>query len=259
MSDADDFRPEDPKIQTEDDLDTDRDGVSDGDDFRPEDPKVQTRDDIDTDRDGTPDYKDDFPKDAKYAKDTDGDGVADPIDDFPKDTKYSTDTDGDGVADSEDAFPGDPSRSKVTLAMENALGAAQNYLDLTAFSRLGLIGQLSSQYGDGYSIGDATWAVDQLNVDWNEQAVKAGKNYLDSDVLLPAGTHRPVVERLRRPVHPGTGDLCGQQDRIVTRPVVGTMRGSHSADCRPLMSEFDAEWPRPQPASGAGHAIPSRA
>ena len=146
---------------------------------RPEDPKIQTQDDIDTDRDGTPDYKDDFPKNPQYAKDTDGDGVADPIDDFPNDPEFSTDTDGDGVADSEDAFPGDPSRSKITLAMENALGSAEGYLDYTAFSTLGLIDQLSSDYGEGFNIGDATWAVDQLNVDWNEQAVKSGRSYLD--------------------------------------------------------------------------------
>ena len=135
----------------------------------PKDPKVQTRDDVDTDKDGVPDYKDDFPKDAKYSKDTDGDQVADQLDDFPKDPNYSQDTDDDGVADSEDAFPSDPSRSKVTLAMENALEAAQDYLDYSAFSRLGLIDQLSSKYGSGFKVEDATWAVDQLSVDWKQR------------------------------------------------------------------------------------------
>ena len=107
--------------------------------YRPEDPKVQTQNDVDTDKDGVPDFKDDFPKDAKYSKDTDGDGVADPIDDFPKDERYSKDSDGDKVADSEDDFPADPSRSKITAAMENAIGAAESYLDYSAFSRTGLI------------------------------------------------------------------------------------------------------------------------
>jgi hypothetical protein len=62
--------------------------------------------------------------------------------------------------------------------MENALSSAENYLSFTAFSRLGLIDQLSSDYGDGYAVADATWAVDQLHADWNKQAVKAAKNYL---------------------------------------------------------------------------------
>jgi hypothetical protein len=178
-SDGEDFRPKDPKIQTADDVDTDRDGVRDGDDFGPNDPKVQTRDDVDTDRDGVPDYKDAFPKDARYSKDTDGDGVADSEDAFPADANYSKDTDGDRVADSEDAFPGDSTRSEITLAMENALESAEGYLDYSAFSRLGLIGQLTSEYGEGYGVVDATWAVDQLNADWREQAVKSAKSYLE--------------------------------------------------------------------------------
>jgi hypothetical protein len=174
--DDEDFRPEDPKVQTRDDVDTDRDGVRDGDDFRPKDPKVQTRDDVDTDKDGVPDYKDDFPKDAKYSKDTDDDGVADQLDDFPKDERYSKDSDGDKVADSEDVFPADPSRSKITAALDNAIGAAESYLDYTAFSRSGLIEQL--KYED-YKTEDATFAVDYLKVDWNQQAAKSAKSYLD--------------------------------------------------------------------------------
>ncbi len=159
-------------------VDTDGDGVFDPDDFAPEDPKVKTQDDVDSDRDGVADYRDDFPKDPEFSKDTDGDGIADRLDAFPKDPEFSKDTDSDGVADSEDAFPGDPSRSEITLGMENALAAAENYLSFSAFSRLGLIDQLSSEYGDGYDIGDATWAVDQLDADWKEQAFLAGKNYL---------------------------------------------------------------------------------
>jgi hypothetical protein len=193
--DEDDFRPEDPAIQTVDDVDTDKDGVSDGDDVRPEDPKVQTEDDIDTDKDGVPDYKDDFPKDAKYSKDTDGDHVADQLDDFPKDADYHTDSDGDRVADSVDAFPSDPSRSKVTLAMENALEAANNYLDFAGFSRQGLIDQLSSEYGDGYKVEDAAWAVGQTNADWKREAVESAKNYLSFTSFSRQG----LIEQLSSP------------------------------------------------------------
>ena len=157
-------------------VDTDDDGVLDDDDYRPEDPKVQTEDDVDTDKDGVPDYKDDFPNNAQYSKDSDGDGVADAIDDFPKDERYSKDSDGDKVADSEDDFPADPSRSKITAAMENAIDTASSYLDYSAFSRTGLIGQLEYE---GYATGDATFAVDYLKVNWNEQAFKSAKSYLE--------------------------------------------------------------------------------
>ncbi len=73
-------------------------------------------------------------------------------------------------------FPADPTRSKITAAMENAIDAAASYLDYTAFSRSGLIEQL--EYED-YKTEDATFAVDYLKVDWNQQAFKSAKSYLD--------------------------------------------------------------------------------
>ncbi len=44
--------------------------------------------------------------------------------------------------------------------------AAKNYLEYTAFSRKGLIEQL--EYDD-FSTEDATFAVDHITVDWNEE------------------------------------------------------------------------------------------
>lgn len=60
----------------------------------------------------------------------------------------------------------------------NAARSAQQYLNMTGFSRAGLIEQLSSSVGDGYSKADATAAVDSLNVDWNAQAVRSAEQYL---------------------------------------------------------------------------------
>jgi len=61
----------------------------------------------------------------------------------------------------------------------NAARSAQQYLDMTGFSRRGLIEQLSSDAGNGYSVTDATAAVESLTVDWNEQAARSAKQYLD--------------------------------------------------------------------------------
>jgi len=60
----------------------------------------------------------------------------------------------------------------------NAVRSAEQYLSMMGFSRSGLIKQLSSDAGDGYSVADATVAVDHLNVDWNEQATRSAKQYL---------------------------------------------------------------------------------
>jgi len=66
----------------------------------------------------------------------------------------------------------------VSAEQRNAARDAQAYLDMQPFSRTGLIRQLSSDSGDGYTAKDATAAVDSLHVDWNAQAVKAAKGYL---------------------------------------------------------------------------------
>jgi membrane protein involved in colicin uptake len=79
-----------------------------------------------------------------------------------------------------------------TAAQENAVGAAEDYLSFTAFSRNGLIEQLSSDAGDGYSVKDATYAVDSLNTNYNEQATKAAKKYLSFTHFSHAG----LVEQL---------------------------------------------------------------
>ncbi len=63
-----------------------------------------------------------------------------------------------------------------SISQRNALGSAQDYLDYTAFSRSGLIDQLEYE---GYSNADATWAVDHVTVDWNQQAAKKAQEYLD--------------------------------------------------------------------------------
>jgi hypothetical protein len=62
------------------------------------------------------------------------------------------------------------------VSQQNAVSKAEDYLDYTSFSRQGLIQQLEF---DGFSTEDATFAVDHVTVDWNEQAAKKAKDYLD--------------------------------------------------------------------------------
>ena len=73
--------------------------------------------------------------------------------------------------------PADTS-SRLTRAQQNAVRSANAYLRMTGFSRQGLIGQLSSDFGDGYDVRDATVAVDSLDVNWNEQAARSADAYL---------------------------------------------------------------------------------
>lgn len=70
-------------------------------------------------------------------------------------------------------------KNNLTPPQNNAVRSAINYLNMSGFSRAGLIQQLSSDAGDGYSVSDATIAVDSLTVDWNENAVRSAKQYLE--------------------------------------------------------------------------------
>lgn len=65
---------------------------------------------------------------------------------------------------------------RETVAQKNAVRSAKDYINYTAFSKTGLIEQLEFE---GYSNEDATYAVNQLSVDWKEQAAISAKNYLE--------------------------------------------------------------------------------
>ena len=77
--------------------------------------------------------------------------------------------------------------SGETSGQSNARESAEQYLQTGAFSRAGLIKQLSSQYGEGYSKADAIYAVNHIDVNWKEQAAKAAKSYLDTSAFSRAG------------------------------------------------------------------------
>jgi hypothetical protein len=94
------------------------------------------------------------------------------------------------VAGGQKIEPGDPlsisaeaPKPTLTLAQENAVESAQSYLNYSGFSRAGLIGQLTSEYGEGYAPADAEFAVKYLEqqklVDWNAEAVESAKSYLE--------------------------------------------------------------------------------
>ena len=64
-----------------------------------------------------------------------------------------------------------------TPGQENARQTAEDYLASQSFSRTGLIKQLEFEK---YSHADAVYAVDALDVDWNEQAAQTAEDYLNT-------------------------------------------------------------------------------
>ena len=87
-------------------------------------------------------------------------------------------TDGDIVE------PTTPPAAPLTLGQENAIESAQSYLETSSFSKKGLFGQLTSEYGEGFEKADAKFAIAYLEenamVDWNAEAVESAESYLES-------------------------------------------------------------------------------
>jgi hypothetical protein len=76
-----------------------------------------------------------------------------------------------------------PAAPPMTASEQSALQAAENYLSVEpGWSYQGLIGQLDSPDGSGFSVADATFAVNNLSPapNWNQQAAIAAKNYQSS-------------------------------------------------------------------------------
>lgn len=80
--------------------------------------------------------------------------------------------------------------SGASVSQENALRAAENYINIMPFSKSGLIEQLEFE---GYSTEDATFGVEGISVDWNKQAAKAAENYLDMMAFSRSG----LIEQLK--------------------------------------------------------------
>jgi hypothetical protein len=85
-----------------------------------------------------------------------------------------------------------PTAKPMSAEQQNATRSAKSYLATGAFSRKGLIEQLSSDTGSGYSVEAATQAVDSLDIDFNEQAAKSAKNYL----RFSAFSRKGLIEQL---------------------------------------------------------------
>lgn len=83
--------------------------------------------------------------------------------------------------------PPSPAASQYTVSQQQAIAAAQGYLQTEpGFSYAGLIGQLDSPDGSGFSAADATVAVNSIapasdTSFWDTQAADAASNYMTTE------------------------------------------------------------------------------
>jgi len=85
------------------------------------------------------------------------------------------------------AAPPSPTPPPMTVSQQQAVDSAQSYLqDEPGFSYQGLIDQLDSSAGEGFSVADATFAVNYIarasdTTFWNAQAVDSAKSYMQTE------------------------------------------------------------------------------
>lgn len=102
------------------------------------------------------------------------------LDEVEASADSSAGQDAGGAADPE-------AKPKYTKAQEQAIGSAESYLDMSGFSKQGLIEQLSSDAGDGFPRKVAVFAVNHIKVSWKEQAVRSAQDYLDMSSFSKQG------------------------------------------------------------------------
>ena len=76
------------------------------------------------------------------------------------------------------------------------------YLDISPFSRLGLIDLL---FQEKYTLEDATYGVDIANTDWNAQAGKSAIAYLE----ISAISRKDLIEELLYEKYTHSQAECG--------------------------------------------------
>lgn len=79
--------------------------------------------------------------------------------------------------------------SSETVSQSNAVAKALDYLGYSSFSKKGLIEQLEFE---GFSNADAQYAVDNITVDWKEQAALKAEEYLNVSPFSRSG----LIEQL---------------------------------------------------------------
>ena len=66
---------------------------------------------------------------------------------------------------------------KVPVEYKNALKKAESYSNLMHMSKQGIYDQLVSEYGEKFSADAAQYAIDHLDVNYNENALEKAKSY----------------------------------------------------------------------------------
>ena len=77
----------------------------------------------------------------------------------------------------------------IPTEYKSALKKAKLYADTMNMSKAGLYDQLTSEYGEKFTVEAAQYAIDNITVDWKENALKKAKSYQETMSMSPAAIY----------------------------------------------------------------------
>ena len=84
-------------------------------------------------------------------------------------------------------------KPKVSAEFKAALKKGEVYAKEMHFSKQRIYDQLTSEYGEKFPVAAARYAIDNLNVDWKDNALKTAKNYRDNMDMSKSSIYDQLV------------------------------------------------------------------
>lgn len=81
----------------------------------------------------------------------------------------------------------------IPTEYKSALKKAEIYSDTMYMSKIGIYNQLTSEYGEKFSVEAAQYAIDNIVVDWKNNALKKAKTYSDTMYMSKMGIYEQLI------------------------------------------------------------------
>lgn len=83
--------------------------------------------------------------------------------------------------------------SNVPAEYKSALNKANTYSKTMYMSKSGIYNQLTSEYGEQFSVEAAQYAMKSMEADWNINALKKAETYSDTMYMSKAGIYEQLI------------------------------------------------------------------
>ena len=106
------------------------------------------------------------------------------------------------------AAPPAETEPAVPTEYKSALKKAQSYIKTMNFSQARLYDQLTSEYGEKFSPEAAQYAIDNVDADWNAEALAAAISYQNTMAMSPSAIWDQLVSEYGEKFTPEQADYA---------------------------------------------------